>query len=247
MDSVKTALRIFEAVAERGEAALADLVPVIAAPKSTVQRGLVTLHEAGWLRPVEDGGRRRWSVSTRLLTLLRPQDDLLALRRAALPVLERLRDETRETIHLTVRDGDRIVLIERCDSPQVLRAGWPLGAMAPLHIGSSGKAVLATLSEPALERYVARDLEAWTEHSLVDRARLRSELAHIRERGFSVSDRELDVSVRSVAAPILDANGQALAAISISCPVSRLPDDLIPTLGARVRVAAEEVARLGRS
>jgi len=238
MDSVKLALRIFERVAAHGEVGLADLVRDLDAPKSTIQRGLVTLHEAGWLRPVDGGTRRRWAPSARLALLGRADDTLPALRRRALPILQALRDETGETIHMTVRDGDRMVLVERCDSPHVLRIVWPLGATSPLHVSSNGKAVLATLGEPEVEAYLRRRLKAWTAQTITDPQRLRAELSAIRGRGYAINDRELDVGVRSVAAAITAPGGVAQAALSISCPADRLPEGLVPDFGERVQAAA---------
>jgi len=243
MDSVKMALRVFEAVAEKGEAGLGELVHAIGAPKSTVQRGLTTLHEAGWLSPIDSGSRRRWTPSLRLATIARGGDALTALRQAAIPILRELRDTTRETIHLTARDGDRVVLVERCDSPQVLRTGWPLGSSSPLHVGANGKAVLAASGERELARYLGRELEAWTEHTIVDPDQLRTELSRIRDRGYAVSDRELDSGVRAVAAPIFGPDGDAIAALSISCPATRLPDDLIGKYGASVVAAAAAISK----
>ena len=244
MDSVKTALRVFEIVAELGDAGLTEVMRAVDAPKSTVQRGLTTLYEAGWLRPLSSGTeRRRWTPSARLMTLIRGQDALVALRHSARPVLERLRDTTRETVHMTVRDGDRVVLVERFDSPQILRTVWPIGSSAPLHIGSNGKAVLATLSDRAAESYLASSLKAWTEHSLIEPDALRAELSTICARGYAISDREVDPQVRAVAAAIARPGEEAVAALSISCPASRLPESLIADYGDLVISAAAEIIR----
>ncbi|HSZ51716.1 MAG TPA: IclR family transcriptional regulator [Caulobacteraceae bacterium] len=243
MDSVKTALKVLEQLALAAPAGVSDLARAIDAPKSTIQRDLTTLHEAGWIRPVEHQGRRRWTLSAKVLTLARGLQPALRLRELALPAMEELRDLTRETIHLMLRDGNRVVLIERLDSPQTLRTVRQLGASAPLHATSNGKAILAHLSTAERAAYLARPLRALTERTLTDPAALERDLEGVRARGFSLGDGELDPDVRAVAAPIRLATDEAIAALSISCPAFRFPDDRIGQYGEWVRQAAAKISR----
>lgn len=248
MESVKTALKVLELVGSAGPIGVSELAREVGEPKSTVQRDLVTLNEAGWIRPVETGGRRRWTLTAKVLTLARQLQPAPDLRDKALPIMDRLRTRTQETIHLTLRDGDRVVLIERLDSPQPLRTVRPLGSRAPLHLNSNGKAILAFLPEAERNAYLDRPLAAWTPHSLSDRKALERDSSLIRKRGYALNDRELDLHIRAVAAPILLKSGEPIAGLSISCPASRLPDSLVESYGALVHAAAEEIsAQIGRS
>jgi IclR family acetate operon transcriptional repressor len=61
MESVRTALRVLERVGELGQAGLSELARALGEPKSTIQRDLMALHAAGWIRPVEKHGRRGWA------------------------------------------------------------------------------------------------------------------------------------------------------------------------------------------
>src|ERR1700758_4982353 len=83
MDSVNTALKVLEQLALAAPAGVSDLARAIDAPKSTIQRDLTTLHEAGWIRPVEHQGRRRWTLSAKVLTLARGLQPALRLRELA--------------------------------------------------------------------------------------------------------------------------------------------------------------------
>jgi len=242
MDSVKTALEVLEQVGAGGEVGVSELARAVGAPKSTIQRDLVTLHEAGWIRPVGLGGRRRWTLSSKVLALARRFQPALRLREHALPVMEELRDLTRETIHLTLREGDRVVLIERLDSPQTLRTVRQLGATTPLHAASNGKAVLAWLSPAERAAYLARPLPAFTPRTLTDPAALERDLEAIRARGYSLSAGELDLDVRAVAAAIRLASGEPIAALSISCPALRFPDEKTSQYGDWVRQAAARIS-----
>jgi IclR family transcriptional regulator, acetate operon repressor len=242
MESVKTALRVLELVGDTGPIGVSELARETGEPKSTVQRNLVTLHEAGWIRPIEAAGRRRWTLTTKVLTLARHLQPAPGLRDAALEVMEKLRTRTRETIHLTLRDGDNIVLIERLDSPQSLRTVRPLGASAPLHLSSNGKAILAHLPEAEQSEYLKRHLDAWTPKSLCDPHVLARDLNLVRRRGFALNDGELDVQIRAVAAPIFLSPGRPVAGLSISCPATRLPDSLVDEYGKFARRAAQEIS-----
>lgn len=242
MDSVKTALKVLEQVGIAGEAGVSELARTVGEPKSTIQRDLVTLHEAGWIRPVDHQGRRRWTLSAKVLGLARGFQPALRLREHALPVMEELRVLTRETIHLMLREGDRVVLIERLDSPQTLRTVRQLGSSTPLHAASNGKAVLAYLTEAERAAYLARPLRAFTPRTLTDPASLERDLEAIRSRGYSLGDGELDLDVRAVAAAIRLETGEPVAALSISCPAFRFPDDKIGQYGGWVSQAA---ARIG--
>jgi IclR family acetate operon transcriptional repressor len=243
MESVKSALRLFELVAAHGEIGVSELARLTEQPKSTVQRGLTTLYDAGWLRPAGVGGRRRWAPSARLMVLARGLDPAPRLQRSALGAMQDLRDATGETIHLMLRDGDEVVLIERLDSLKTLRTVRALGARAPLHVAANGKAVLANLPAEDQDRYLAGRLARWTPRTHTDSGDLRGELAQVRARGYAFSDGELDIEVRAVAAAILDADGQPLGSLSISCPATRLEPAQVEPYGQMLAEAARAISR----
>jgi IclR family acetate operon transcriptional repressor len=244
MESVKTALKVLELVGAGRDAGVSELARALGEPKSTVQRNLVTLHEAGWIRPAGEGPRRRWTLTAKVLTLARRLAPAEALREHALAVMEDLRARTRETIHLTLRDGHRAVLIERLDSPQTLRAVRQLGDSAALHVTSNGKAILAFLPEAERAAYLRRTLRPVTSRTITDPESLARDLDEVVRRGWALNDGELDLDVRAVAAPIRLASGEPVAALSISCPATRLPRDRVEAYGEMVREAAARVSDL---
>lgn len=241
LESVKTALRVLEAVAESPLVGVSELARRLGEPKTTIQRCLTTLHEAGYVRPVP-GARRRWAITMRLLLVARHAEAAPRLREIAMPTMRALRDETRETIHLMVPDGGEVVLIDRLDSPQPVRTVRQIGAHAPLHIASNGKAALAAMGEAERDAYLRGPLTAWTPNTITDPDRLRAEIAQVQAQGYAVSFGELDSEVHAVAAAILNSEGRPVATMSISCPASRLPQELIPRYGALVARAAAEIS-----
>lgn len=242
MDSVKSVLRIIEAVATSPEIGVSDLSRQLQQPKTTVQRGLMTLHEAGWIRPTNEP-RRRWKITSKLFMLSRSAETEARLRRAALPIMQSLRDETQETTHLMVREERHLVLIERVDSPLALRTVRDLGSRSPLHTSANGKAYLAHLSAREQEDYLGGKLTALTENSKTDPDAIRRDLTQIRKLGYATNLGELDPHVHAVAAPVMNQDGRPIAAMSISCPASRLPVEKMPLLGEKVIAAARSVSQ----
>ena len=244
MESVKTALRVVAAIAQAGVIGLSELARKLEEPKATVQRNLNTLHEAGWIRPIQSGNhrhRRVWTLTTIMLTLGRSAVAEPRLLDVAIPVMERLHRKTQETIHLTVPEGRSMVLIEQMESLHALRATRPMGMRVPLHLASGGKAVLAYSAVADQERYLMEPLERATSKSITDPGVLRRELKKIRASGFAVVVSELDESLRAVGSAILNKEQRPIAALSIFCPAVRLSNAKIPRFGKLVRVAAAEI------
>jgi IclR family acetate operon transcriptional repressor len=241
VDTVKMALRVLQLVGKTGGIGVSEIARRLGEPKSTIQRSLATLYEDGWIRPVEAVGWRRWTVTMKVLSLTGALEPVALLREHALPVMEELRRDTHETIYLMVPEFDQVVFVELLESPQPLRAARPIGARAPLHVSSAGKAILAHLPKAEQEAYLKRELECCTVNSLADAAALKSELELTARRGYGFSNGEFTLEIRAVAAAILPHQGRPVGAVSISGPATRLTDDAIAGLGEMVAAAARRI------
>jgi IclR family acetate operon transcriptional repressor len=241
MQNVLNALRVLEEVAVRQPVGVSELARILELPKSSVQRALRTLHTAGWIRPVGNE-LTRWALTTRALHVGRHAAGELSLRDAAIPVMEELRRRTEETIHLMVPEGDKVVLIERLETPKPVRIIIPLGGSAPIHASSNGKAVLAGSPPEEVERLLAEGLPRYTDTTIVDRERLLAELAETKARGYATNKGEWRSDIAAVAAAVIGDGGRPIASLSISTPTSRMPDELQPTYGALVRDAARRIS-----
>ncbi|MGH3098164.1 MAG: IclR family transcriptional regulator [Streptosporangiales bacterium] len=241
MQSVLNALRVLEGVAARQPIGVSELARELGLPKSSVQRALRTLHAAGWLHQAGTE-LTRWALTTKALHVAHHVGGDLSLRDVAVPVMEELREETGETVHLEVREGRHAVLIERLETPKPVRIVLPLGVGAPLHGSSNGKAILAHCPPEEIEQIIAEGLPRYTDATIVDAGALRAELADIRRRGYATNRGEWRTDVAAVAAAILDGEGHAVASMSISTPIDRMPDDVRPRYGALVREAVGRVS-----
>lgn len=245
MQVVNNALRVLEEVAARQPVGVSALARELGMPKSTVQRCLGALRDAGWIRPA-GGELQRWVVTTKLLALGRLAGSELSLRDVALPVMEELRRRTGETIHLMVPEGDTVVLIERLETAKPLRIVLPLGKGLPLHASANGKAVLAASSPEFIDRYIGAGLDRFTDTTIVDEAKLREELALIARRGYATNAGEWRSDIAAVAAPALRRPHRPIASLSISTPGARMSEDLRPEYGRLIAEAAAEITEAFR-
>ncbi|WP_067541504.1 IclR family transcriptional regulator [Nocardia crassostreae] len=245
MRNVLNTLRVLEEVAARQPIGVGELARIVAMPKSTVQRALLTLDEAGWIRPAA-GKITRWVLTTKALAVGSRAGGDLGMRGAALPIMEDLRRHTEETVHLTVPEDGRMVLIERLETDKPVRTSMALGHSLPLHASANGKALLAFSSPETLEQLLTAELPRYTETTITDPDALRTELTTIRTRGFAVNHGEWRNDVGAVAAAVLNNDGHPIANLSVNVPISRLNNDTEAAWGVAVREAARSIsARLG--
>ncbi|MEQ8401986.1 MAG: IclR family transcriptional regulator [Roseitalea porphyridii] len=163
------------------------------------------------------------------------------------PEMERLMNETGETANLAIIDRGEVIFISQVETHEPIRAFFRPGTRGPVHASGIGKAILAHESETQIDVILADgELRSFTANTIDDPMRLKSELATIRERGWSVDDEERTAGMRCIAAPIFNQHSQAVAGISVSGPSVRMTADRDDTLGQLVRRSADSVtAALG--
>jgi IclR family acetate operon transcriptional repressor len=237
MKSVETVLRLLEEVSVRQPVRVGELARDLDIPKSTAQRGLKTLEELGW---VANDGDAQWRLTTKTFRVGSRYAGL-DLRTQVMPVMREIWERTDENVHLAVRDGDHVTLIEKLDTRKAVRTFQGLGATAPLLATSTGKAIVAFLPEDQRERLLTGSQPAYTGTTITDVAEMRSHLDEIRERGYAVNRGEWRDDVTAVAAPVLDMNGVPVAAISVSSPAHRLTDDLVTMYGEMLSSSREKM------
>ncbi|WNM36586.1 IclR family transcriptional regulator [Streptomyces sp. Li-HN-5-11] len=241
MKSVTRSLRILEAVAQHQPVTVGELTKIFGLPKSTVQRTLVTLAEAGWLR----ANRRdttRWEIGARVLSVRPAALQGSSLFAAAREPMVRLRDALNETVHLSVPDALQcMVVVDRVDSDHPVRTFHAIGDTSPLHATAAGRAVLAHLPHSEIDQFSAGELEGYGKATITDPSELRAELRRVRHRGYAVNHNQYRPDVCAVAAPVLDAAGSPLAAIAASMPDSRFDAARSAELGRMVVDTASEI------
>ncbi|WP_055712462.1 IclR family transcriptional regulator [Streptomyces torulosus] len=243
MKSVTRSLRILEAVAQHQPVTVGELTKIFGLPKSTVQRTLVTLAEAGWLRASRKD-TTRWEIGARVLAVRPAALQGSSLFAAAREPMVRLRDQVNETIHLSVPDAlDGMVVVDRVDCAHAVRTFHAIGDLSPLHATAVGRAILAHLPKQDVEELLAGGLERFSDTTPVDPAELRADLGRIRTEGYAVNDNQFRPGVCAIAAPVLDEDGTPLASVAISMPDSRYDAERTPEWGQLVTETTAEIAR----
>lgn len=209
--------------------------------KSSVFRILHTLEVSSYIERDSSG---RYSVAADLQAWA-PGQLRTALVDAALPLLKDLNREFRETVSLAMRFDNRIEVVATLESPHLIRMGNTVGRIVPPHASSLGKAIAAFQSEDVRERLVrSYGIHRFTENTVTDEVELKREYERIRLGGSSTDQEESVLEGCCFGVPILDAHGDAIAAISISLPKMRLRDEqLQKRVVAGIRRAAESIAR----
>jgi DNA-binding IclR family transcriptional regulator len=198
------AVVVLHAVAEE-PCGLAQLCERTGLPRATAHRLAAGL-EVHRLLTRDGAGRWRLGPALRELSA-RASDPLLAAGAAVLPGL---RETTGESVQLYRREGTTRVCVAALEPAAGLRDTVPVGARLPMTAGSAAKVLLA-YSDPATQQAVLADAV------FTDRA-----LAEVRRRGWAQSVAEREAGVASVSAPVRDAGGAVIAAVSVSGPIDRL-------------------------
>ncbi|MFD5947364.1 IclR family transcriptional regulator [Streptomyces collinus] len=246
MKSVTRSLRILEAVAQHQPVTVGELTKLFGLPKSTVQRTLVTLAEAGWLR-ANRKDTTRWEVGARVLAVRPAALQGSSLFAAAREPMVRLRDAVNETIHLSVPDALQcMVVVDRVDCDQAVRTFHTIGDTSPLHATAVGRTVLAHLPRRDVDDLLAAGLERFSDSTPVEPDELRAELDRIRTDGYAVNRNQYRPGVCAVAAAVLDEDGTPLAAVAVSMPEARYDGERTPKWGRLVADTAAEISQRRR-
>ncbi|MER7763673.1 IclR family transcriptional regulator [Streptomyces sp. NPDC097619] len=220
---VKSAVRTVELLewcaARPGLHTLAGIQEGVGYPKSSLYMLLRTLVDLGWMET--DATGTRYGIGVRALLVGSSYIDGDEVVAAARPVLDRLSDDTTETIHLARLDGADVVHLATRQSQHFLRPFSRVGRRLPAHSTALGKALLATHADEEVRALLPARLEAVTEHTITDREQLVEELALVREQGYAVDREESTLGLRcfGVAVPY---RIPARDALSCSVPSARL-------------------------
>lgn len=201
-------------------------------PLPTVHRLCGQLVTAGALERRSDG---QYQVGVRLWELGALAPGAHGLRQVALPFLEDLYEATHENVQLVVREGIEALYLERLSSRGAVTVVGRAGGRLPLHASSGGLVLLAFGGHELLGEVLAAGLEAFTPKTITSERVLRTKLDEIRRTGFAVGREYLNVGTLALAAPVREASGTVVAAVSAVVPVEQDPAPLLPALSAAAR------------
>lgn len=233
-------LRVIEHLAEHGPQPLADIALGAELAASTTHRLLLTLSQQQFVKLDQLTGR--WSIGLKAYevgqSFVRGRDVVSVAR----PKMDELMSRVGETVSLALVDDEEIIFVAQVETEASLRAFFPPGERGPLHASGCGKAAIATWTDSHIADAMARyGMERFTPDTLTTVPELMAAVEHTRRHGWSANDGEHTPAMRCVAAPIFDAAGHAVAAMSISGPATRVAKSDLPGLGEQIRRAAMEI------
>ncbi|MGI5169094.1 IclR family transcriptional regulator [Spirillospora sp. CA-253888] len=209
--------------------------------RSTAYRYLQSLLASGMVEETSPAGYR---LGPQVFELARLARKGLGLSEAARPVMRELAAETGETVLLTRRTGAEVVCLERREADRPVRLSYERGHVLPINAGAAALVLLAWAPGEVIDEIVeGAELPRFTGATLTDAGALRARLAEIRDAGVAVTRGELDPDVVGVAAPVRDAGGEVVAALSVAALAHHVPDERLPELTAAVGRAAGRMER----
>lgn len=240
VQALDRALGLLTILASGSGMTLSDLASHSGQAVATVYRALVTLQTHGMVECEEPGqvwhiGSGAFRVGSAFLRRTK------VVERARQPMDQLMRD-TGETANLGVEVQDEVLFLSQVETHEAIRAFFPPGTKAPMHVSGIGKALLAWYPRDRVRGIVARrGLSRFTSLSHTSEPALLGDLTRTRERGYAVDDQERAEGMRCIAAPIFNAHGEPVAGLSVSGPAFRMSLSEAERIGSLVRTAADRV------
>lgn len=192
---------------------LNELARATSLSKPTVRRILITLQELGYARRYG----RLYALTPRVLALGYAYLSSLNLTETAQPHMERLVEETQLGCSLATLDDTDVVSVTRVPTYRFMTLRLAAGTRLPAYATSLGHVLLADLPQAELDRYLAKaEMRPLAPRTMTTPEQLVDRLADVRAQGWAMVDQELEEGIRSISAPVRDANRRVIAALGMS-------------------------------
>lgn len=246
--SVERAMAILNCFSlENPELGITELSKKLNVSKSTIHRLITSMQKHGFI--TQDKTTQRYKLGFGFLRLSEIVLKNLDIRQIALPILQNLRNKTRETVGLNIISNYSRVCIEKAESFKDLRWFIELGQPLPLYAGASGKTLLAFQDEEFIEEVLNKSIiKPLTEKTVTDKELIRQELRKIKKQGYCITSGEREPGATSVSAPIWSHNHKVIASLNISGPDLRFtPEKTKEFLKLLLEATAEISKQMGHS
>lgn len=218
--SVAKALSIIDYLNKNDQSTLQSISEDIEIPKSTALGILKTLEQFGYISKLED---KTYELGIYLFELGNNVRKKINLDVIAKPYLEKLAEETGETVNLAILDNDEVLLLDKYKPDYGFQIGAQIGTRLKPHCIAVGKVLLSHLSNKSLNELIEKNgLPAKTANTITDKNTLKEHLKVVKKEGYAEDNGELMENMKCIAAPIYNHHGENIAAISISSLDSKL-------------------------
>ena len=242
INSIERCLKVIDTLSDHPAGLkLTELSGLLDSHPSSVHHMVATLLPHDYI--AQDPDTKRYSLGFRFLEISRKILDNLDIRQIAHRHLEVLRQESQEAVHLAMLRGDKVVYIDKLDTPSGLSLATYVGFATDPHAAAGGKVLLAGLKDDAVKGiYKNKSLKGYGKNTITRLPALMAELDRIRKQGYAVDNEEYYEGVRCVAAPVRS-GGQVVASVSITGSIFTMtPGRIEKELAAKVVTAADSVS-----
>ncbi|MDX5359588.1 MAG: helix-turn-helix domain-containing protein [Rhodobacterales bacterium] len=204
--------------ADRPRQSIAEVAAASGLDRATARRCLLTLAHQGYA----DWDGKFFTLTPRVLRLGTACLATMPLPQIVQPLLDRLSEAIGESSSVCILDGAEIVYVARAAQTKVMSIALMPGSRLPTHCTSMGRVLLAWRPEAEARAMLGPGpLEALTPLTLTDPEQVMAELVRIRAQGHAINDQEVEMGLRSIAVPLMDAHGRVVAAANVGVAASR--------------------------
>lgn len=221
---------------ERTSLSISEIEKELGYPKSTIFRILNSLIKGDFIEQNPD--TQRYSIGMQFFRLGSIFQSQLDLRNVSLPIMKQLSKDSQETIELNIIDETNRFCIEKIDSPLAVRNFVQVGDRHPLHLGASGKTLLAFVDREQQDELLSRLMDKYD----FDVSNLRNDLLETKKRGYAFTRGERVIGSFAVSAPILDGDGTLMATLTLAGPIQRLSEEREAELIQLLTAAAKKIS-----
>lgn len=240
--SLQKALRILDCFVDKQPLSITEISKNLDMYKSNVYDILSTFTAMGYLTKSEESGK--YYLGMKAVRLGRAAGERYSFQNIAASYIEQLAQETGEIVYLTVPLGYQVYYLNTA----LPKGDFSIHTVAnlynssePMHLTSSGKAMLSRMPESFVEEYLSQPLIGTTQYSITELQKLRDELVKVRMQGYAIDDQENALGLRCVGVPIVDRNGDVHGSISVSGPVMHFTMDKIEQYAQLLKKYACEI------
>lgn len=221
MSSLYNALKILDLLSEHDELGVTEISKTLDIGKASVFKMLYTFEKKKYVTKTQNS---KYKLGVRFVdygSIILERQNILEL---AKPFIQTLRDEHNETTHLGVLGEDlNIVFMLKEASTASIQMASRVGSIMPFYATASGKVLVAhNLDEETKNKISSYDFTQFTKNTITDYEELNDQFKQIKEQGYGEDLEEYELGLTCYAAPVKDASGNAVAAISVSGPTRRM-------------------------
>ncbi len=217
---------------DRPRLTMSEVAALCGLTRAAARRYLITLEYLGYVT----SERKMYSLSPKVLRLGQSYMHSARLPRIVQPELHKLAHALKEASSAGVLDGADVICIAATSAGRVVSSTLQPGTRVPAYCTANGRVLLASLQQPQVETWIARqNLAPLTPNTITNPDRLRVEIARTRAQGYALVDQELELGLRTISVPLKSYRGDVLAALNVSVHAARvsmdqLVDECLPAL-----------------